>query len=95
MVHDNWNTWLIERTGAVIADIARGLLATRPELAWPIVPLATEAIGNEEDNWLRGSFDRAFENCRKTVAANGLVEVQGEYIPLKAIAYEAPQLTTS
>jgi hypothetical protein len=93
LVDNDWNTWLIKRSGAVIADVARGLLATRPDLAWPIVPLATEAIGNEDDTWLRGTFDEAFEDCRATVAAMGLVEIGGKFVPLDTIAYEAPRLT--
>lgn len=94
LVENDWNTWLIERSGAVIADVARGLLATSPDLAWPILPLATEAIGKEEDAWLRGTFDEAFENCRATVGAKGVVEILGEYVALSGIAYEAPPLST-
>ena len=93
LVHDEWNTWLIERTGSVIADVARCMLTNAPRLAWQVVPVATEAIGNEEDAWLRGTFDAAFENCRATLATKGLVQVRGEYVPLSGIAYEAPQLT--
>lgn len=93
LVEDDWNTWLIAQSANVLAAVARGVLATAPEKAWRLVPLADEGVGNSDDTWLSGAFAEGFERVRADLAEYALVKIGTDAIRLSGIAYEAPELS--
>jgi hypothetical protein len=88
-----WNNWLIERCTDLVSDVAAGLLASDPLLAWALIPLEQEGVGRDEDRWLRARFDAALRRVRSELGRRALIRIGPDLVPLVAIAYEERTLT--
>ena len=92
LIQNDWNNWLIDRCADLLSHVATGLLIHEPTIAWRLVPLQREHVGDETDHWLLDRFDTALEGVREAVRANGSIAVAHERVPLSSIAYEADSL---
>ncbi|MCU4181781.1 sacsin N-terminal ATP-binding-like domain-containing protein [Bosea sp. BH3] len=89
MLETDWNRWLVERLGELVGEVALHLLATDAARGWAAIPQEGETYVCEDDSWIPGAFDEAFEKVRRTVAARGALPGG---IPFSQIAYEAKSL---
>ena len=81
VIQNDWNEWLIARCGEVVGDVAGHLLATKPRIAWTLIPVNDEHIGKEEDRWLRARFDATFAQMRVEFGESASVLIGEERIP--------------
>jgi hypothetical protein len=87
-IENPWNNWLIDCCADLVTDVATGLLASDPLLAWALIPLEHERVGKDEDRWLRGRFDGAFCRVRSKLGERAVTRIGPDLVPLTAIAYE-------
>ena len=93
VIQNDWNEWLIARCGEVVGDVAGHLLATKPRIAWTLIPVNDEHIGKEEDRWLRARFDATFAQMRVEFGESASVLIGEERIALTNVAYEQEALS--
>src|SRR5690606_18565578 len=87
LIEDAWNEWLISQCGELLSVIALGLLKDNPAEAWKFIPISSEFIGDEKDEWLRSQFSSAFKHITDCISVDGTVNVGGQQIFLKDFVY--------
>lgn len=93
LIQNDWNNYLIDRSGDLLRDVAAELLVHEPAAAWKLIPLQREEVGADTDVWLRDQFGNALEQVRKALCASGSINIGRESVPLSALVYEAKLLT--
>ena len=69
ILDNRWNRWMIGTIGTVGAVLVRGLLDTRPDLAWPLIVLPKECVRAHGHDWVELEFGAALETMREAAVA--------------------------
>jgi hypothetical protein len=93
LIDNAWNRWLVDRVADLIADVASGLLASRPKAAWRVIPLQSEKVGNAATEWPRAAFEVALERVRNDIGVRAAIHLDGKLVAIKDTAYEEPVLS--
>lgn len=88
IIENPWNNWLIDRSGEVVANIVAGLMASDPKIAWSLVPIEGESVGEKNDIWLSGKFSSALTAARDWLGQSAVLALPGMMSALVDIAYE-------
>lgn len=92
MIENAWNKWLIARVGETVAALSSHELANSPAQGWFLIPTSEERVGLPSEAWPHDAFSAAFEAARQALAAEAVIGLDGQTVPLGEICYEAAPL---
>ncbi len=88
LIDNAWNRWLIARCSDGLLEIAKHLLDTAPDKAWPWIATPNEIVGTSTERWPREVFAESFGKVRAALSSDGTLRIDTKIAPISKLVFE-------